>query len=327
MKNFNFFALSVLLFLSGCSGKWNPFIPPSSVSCEDYDSLPPQEPIRSKGMYRATMKPYTVRGVTYYPIIPKIGQKFRGVASWYGPNFHGGKTSNGEYYDMTSLTAAHKTLPMNTLVRVTNLKTGASTIVRINDRGPFVEGRIIDLSYQAAQELGMLDSGVANVELEVIDVDDALLQHHPSHKVAQSATTNKESVRYGVSKELYDEYGNVIPDTPEGPTFKPKLSMEDLERAKYIQRQKRKPSTTHTKASDTAHGYKVQVLSTNNREKAKAFVKKYATIDDKYHALLKTKDFWGKKFYRVLIGNFKDTKSAKNFIQSKGLSGAFIVKD
>ncbi len=130
-----------------------------------------QEPISSKNMYKATMTPYVVKGIKYYPMTPKIGDIYSGTASWYGPNFHGNQTSNGEYYNMYQRTAAHKTLPINTMVEVSNLKTGASTIVRINDRGPFVAGRIIDLSYQAAMDLGLVENGTGRVRLRVLDYD------------------------------------------------------------------------------------------------------------------------------------------------------------
>ncbi|MEX0720517.1 MAG: septal ring lytic transglycosylase RlpA family protein [Balneolaceae bacterium] len=88
-----------------------------------------------------------------------------GIASWYGDNFHGGPTANGEIYDMEALTAAHKTLPFNSIVRVENKDNGQSVTVRINDRGPFVEGRVIDLSRRAAREIGIITVGLARVEL------------------------------------------------------------------------------------------------------------------------------------------------------------------
>jgi rare lipoprotein A len=91
-----------------------------------------------------------------------------GVASWYGPNFHGKYTSNGEVYDMHARTAAHKTWPMDTMVKVKNLENGKSTIVRINDRGPFVRGRVIDCSYTAGKEIGLDRSGIAKVKIEVL---------------------------------------------------------------------------------------------------------------------------------------------------------------
>ena len=116
-----------------------------------------------------TQRPYAVNGKMYYPMKSiKIGWTQRGLASWYGPDFHGRYTSNGEVYNMYAYTAAHKTLPMNTIVKVTNLKNGKSVIVRINDRGPFVKGRIIDLSYAAGKKIGLDVLGVAPVKLKVI---------------------------------------------------------------------------------------------------------------------------------------------------------------
>lgn len=91
-----------------------------------------------------------------------------GIASWYGPGFHGKRTANGEVYDMYGISAAHKTLPFGTIVRVVDLETGKSVVVRINDRGPFIEGRIIDLSYGAALELGMVQKGLAKVGLKIL---------------------------------------------------------------------------------------------------------------------------------------------------------------
>lgn len=95
-----------------------------------------------------------------------------GVASWYGPDFHGKATANGEIYDMNALTAAHRTLPFNTVVLVENRDNGRSVIVRINDRGPFVGNRIIDLSRQAAREIGMINAGTANVEIFLVEEGD-----------------------------------------------------------------------------------------------------------------------------------------------------------
>ncbi|MDF1880573.1 septal ring lytic transglycosylase RlpA family protein [Sulfurimonas sp. MAG313] len=114
------------------------------------------------------MRPYTVMGKRYYPSVVRVGEKFSGRASWYGPNFHGKKTSNGETYSMWQMTAAHKTLPMNTVVKVTNKSNGRSVVVRVNDRGPFVNTRIIDLSKKAATELNMVKTGTALVRLEIL---------------------------------------------------------------------------------------------------------------------------------------------------------------
>ncbi|EPJ2171585.1 septal ring lytic transglycosylase RlpA family protein, partial [Campylobacter jejuni] len=117
---------------------------------------------------KGTMKPYTINGKTYYPTVVAVGETADGIASWYGPGFHGKKTSNGETYNQNALTAAHKTLPMNTILKVTNLNNNRQVTVRVNDRGPFVNNRIIDLSKGAASQIDMIASGTAPVRLEVI---------------------------------------------------------------------------------------------------------------------------------------------------------------
>lgn len=159
------FFLTFLIFFTACS-----FINPFATS-QNYIQIQPSTPIKSNAMYKATMRPYTIRGKKYYPRSVNISDTFKGTASWYGDNFHGKLTSNGEYYNMYDNTAAHKTLPMNTIVRVTNLRNNLSTTVRINDRGPFVGSRIIDLSYKAAQDIEMIKSGTAPVNLRVISFD------------------------------------------------------------------------------------------------------------------------------------------------------------
>ncbi len=142
----------------------------------------------SSAMHRATMRPYVVFGKKYYPTVAKINDKFEGVASWYGPDFHAKKTSNGEIYNMYDMTAAHKTLPMNTVVRVENLVNNKTIVVRINDRGPFVTGRIIDLSNIAAHKIDMVKTGTVNVRLTVIGFN---------AKVAVSNSEKKQKMSVG----------------------------------------------------------------------------------------------------------------------------------
>ena len=113
-------------------------------------------------------RPYQVFGKWYQPVPDSKGFRERGLASWYGKDFHGKKTANGEIYDMHEMTAAHKTLPLGTYVKVFNLDNDRETDVRINDRGPFVRGRIIDLSYEAARRVGVVGPGTASVEITAI---------------------------------------------------------------------------------------------------------------------------------------------------------------
>jgi len=148
----------------------NATVPPVPVTPPPKpDSMPDAIP-RIEPRARSGNPPfYDVFGKRYYVLSSSIGYRERGVASWYGPGFHNVRTSIGEPYDMYGMTAAHKTLPLPAYVRVTNLQNGRSVVVRVNDRGPFVGNRIIDLSYSAAAKLDMLRNGTAMVEVRTID--------------------------------------------------------------------------------------------------------------------------------------------------------------
>ena len=133
-----------------------------------YDRGPARPEVRDPApIVSGTMRPYQIRGRWYHPVDDPDYEEV-GLASWYGDRFHGRPTATGETFDMNALTAAHKTLPLPGLVEVTNLSNGRTVILRVNDRGPFVEGRIIDLSRAAAQELGLLDQGVGRVRVRYL---------------------------------------------------------------------------------------------------------------------------------------------------------------
>ena len=138
--------------------------PPPPDAAQVPDAVPRSEPRSVNGNPAF----YEVAGRRYVVLASAAGYLERGVASWYGPDFHGKRTSSGEDYDMYAMTAAHKTLPVPCYARVTNLANGRSVIVRINDRGPFVGNRIIDLSYSAAARLDMLRNGTAFVEVRTV---------------------------------------------------------------------------------------------------------------------------------------------------------------
>jgi len=130
------------------------------------DAVPHAEPL-----HRYANRPYSVMGKNYKPLTATGSYKERGVASWYGKKFHGEKTSIGEIYDMYAMSAAHTTLPIPSYARVTNLANHKSVIVRVNDRGPFLHERIIDLSYTAASKIGIIGSGQGMVEVESLSAD------------------------------------------------------------------------------------------------------------------------------------------------------------
>jgi rare lipoprotein A len=157
----------VIALLSGCAGsvEWDG----SGQSSSDYSDVPDAVPrLEPKSKY-GNPDSYVVFGKRYRTKASSTGHVERGVASWYGKKFHGRKTSNGERYDMYAMTAAHKSLPLPTYAKVTNLENGRTAVVRINDRGPFHGARVIDLSYAAASKLGVVRKGTAFVEVKAID--------------------------------------------------------------------------------------------------------------------------------------------------------------
>ncbi len=135
----------------------------------DVSKVPDAVPRLEPKSLRGNRSPYEVLGQSYHILDNALGYREQGTASWYGRKFHGYETSNGEIYDMFTMTAAHKSLPLPSYVRVTNVDNGRQVVVRVNDRGPFHEGRVIDLSYAAASRLDMLGEGTARVSLEVLD--------------------------------------------------------------------------------------------------------------------------------------------------------------
>jgi len=142
--------LCCLVFLASCATKKPPLASSSQSKTKAYE------------------RPYTVNGTLYEPLANHEGFVQTGIASWYGKDFHGKRTSNGEKYDMNAMTAAHKTLPLGVYVKIRNTDNGNEAIVRVNDRGPFVKGRIIDLSYAAAKKLGVEVVGTAPVRIEAL---------------------------------------------------------------------------------------------------------------------------------------------------------------
>ncbi len=143
---------------------------PGADAPSNLDSIPDAIP-KAEPLHRYANRPYSALGKTYTPLQAPGNYKERGVASWYGKKFHGQRTSIGETYDMYGMSAAHPTLPIPSYARVTNLANGKSVVVRVNDRGPFLHERIMDLSYAAAYKLGYVNNGSAEVEVESLAVD------------------------------------------------------------------------------------------------------------------------------------------------------------
>lgn len=176
--------VAIAALLAGCTGPSPdapppvPSLPPASSKYysddgppptprADLDAVPDAVP-RPEALHRFANRPYTVLGRDYVPATSLRPYRERGIASWYGRKFHGKKTSTGDVYDMFVMTAAHPTLPLPSYARVTNVANGRSVVVRVNDRGPFLHGRVIDLSFAAATRIGIADRGSGEVEVEAI---------------------------------------------------------------------------------------------------------------------------------------------------------------
>lgn len=266
-----FVLLSSFLLLVGCSQK-NPKPGPA------YD--------------KAAMKSYKVKGKRYYPKTVKLGESTQGIASWYGPKFHGRTTSNGERYNMHAHTAAHKTWPMHTRVKVTNLNNGKSTIVRINDRGPFVSGRIIDCSYAAGRKLGLHKSGVANVKLEVVGPKHLAKMDTQQTQTLERATTLAQS-----SSNMQPILSDIKKPTQENTT------------------------TTQFKSSP----YKLQLGAFSNYSSAKNAQQSYAKLFDKYNPIIQSTNSNGITLYKVLLEGFENKETLLAFKEQYNLNHARVT--
>lgn len=186
--------LIVSLSLSGCSNN-SPYFqndgPPRFFADHNFDHAPNAVP-KVEAPHRGANRPYTVRGVRYYPVLGDKPMTQVGTASWYGKQFHGRKTSTGETYNMYAMTAAHPTMQLPSYAKVTNLSNGKSVIVRVNDRGPFLRSRIMDLSYAAASKLGYVKNGTAKVKVERILFSDIRNGSFKQHNVLKTPTVSQQ---------------------------------------------------------------------------------------------------------------------------------------
>jgi rare lipoprotein A len=205
------------------------------------DSVPPDPDRiadavpRADPLHRFANNPYVVFGRQYVPEREMRPFKQRGVASWYGRKFHGQKTASGEVYDMYAMTAAHPTLPIPSYARVTSVASGRAVIVRVNDRGPFLHGRVIDLSYAAAWKLGYVEQGSTLVEVEAIQPDRLLIAAAPPSQWPERAAAAPraqppaaEAVRVPVEAEpggIYLQLG-AFSDRDNAENFRARLALE-----------------------------------------------------------------------------------------------------
>ena len=315
LKNslFPIFILNVFLF-TGCSQKSSDYDVDFNKFYKDTRN---SKINNSREMHRATLRPYSVFGIKYYPSIPKIGDKFDGIASWYGPDFHSKKTSNGETYNMYDMTAAHKTLPMNTVVRVDNLENGKSIVVRINDRGPFVKGRIIDLSNKAAHEIDMYRQGTVKARVTVLGFNGEMKNDDaPYSSISKDSVDEPEQIQALEPMDIKEDKvkSKIIPVTP----VVNKTKVDTPAPVNKISR-----TTSLSKSSAGNFGIQIGAFSQESGavKVQKDYQKKFNTNNVEVKRIMSN----GKSLFKVFINGFSSRESAEKFRNSNALDNAVIT--
>lgn len=289
---------------------------------------------------------YAIDGIHYQPHVQPDYREV-GYASWYGPRFHAKRTANGEVFDKYEFTAAHKTLPLPSVVKITNLENGRSLRVRVNDRGPFVKGRIVDVSMNAAKQLGFYNKGKARVIVELDKEASLALLKEPNLRM-----------RPATKKLIMEAYkGNTLPSeiSPENQLdkkFASKISVEKKE-AKEIRQQAQQPQQAEAKIDDSrpkSIQYKqlaekqiekkptesaqikeseklflIQVASTTSTQDVARIKSRLKNLTSQIDEAIVN----GKKYYRVRIGGIENMQLANQHLQqvkSAGFKDAFIIK-
>ena len=273
---------------------------------------------KPKSIYKIG-NPYVVDGKTYYPK-KNLNYDEKGIASWYGPKFHGKLTANGEIFNQYELTAAHKTLPIPSAVKVTNLKNNKSLIVRINDRGPFVNDRIIDLSYQSAKKLELLEDGTGFVRVQLLRSESLLLEKLAKKgqfpeiiEITKKTIPPINQVNY--SNVSIQKIGEINSAKSEETFKKNKIDSHINELQKRVQA---------LKINGKTYKIWIQIASFSNKKSANILKSKFNSIKN---INVKKVNFNGKVFYRVRVGPFKKidkTKEIYNFLINSGMEGTKI---
>lgn len=298
---------------------------------------PPQKQaaaiLNQGGVYKVG-NPYKILGRWYYPK-EDYNYKEVGTASWYGPDFHAKRTANGEKYDMHSLTAAHRTLPLPSIVRVTNLENGRSLVVRVNDRGPYARNRIIDVSKKVAQLLGFLEQGTAKVRVEVLEKESknlkAALTGNPAYAdisaapVAKVQTAEMTPIAGATAAAVSAgaksvQYNTVTPDYDYDPE-KNGVKMPPAEEISFASEKDDSYAPAVTQA------FYVQAGAFTSRESAVALGTRLKRFGQSHIVRAEVK---GKTFYRVRIGPFAEYSEALQSqaeVRDFGIPAAHIVED
>ena len=259
----------------------------------------------ANGIYKIDDK-YQVNGIWYQP---REDYKYKevGIASWYGPDFHKGSTANGETYNMYQMTAAHKTLPLPSIVKITNLENGKTAVVRVNDRGPFINNRIIDVSKAAAEKLGFLQSGTAKVRVEIMEEESKALKKvilDNGGKIVGGAPIPDE-VPQDIQEDIQPQ--DIELNNGFQATLLPEETMIDpIEENKPIFEPKKKEP--EIKKIPVQKGFFLQMGAFKNYENALALKKKFASSYDNINIVSLPQEQG--TIYRVRIGPFAEPTTA-----------------
>ena len=264
--------------------------------------------------------PYVVDGKRYFPK-KNLNYDEKGIASWYGPKFHGKLTANGEIFNQYKLTAAHKTLPIPSAVKVTNLKNNKSIIIRVNDRGPFVNDRIIDLSYHSAKKLNLLEAGTGFVRVQILRPESILLEKLAKkgkfpeiNDITKKTTPPINQVNF--SNVSIKEIGKTKLDDNNEESLNKNKTDTHIEEAKK--------RVDVLKINDKKYKIWIQIASFSNKKSASILKNKFNSIKN---INIKKFNFKGKTFFRVRVGPFKkikETKKIYNLLINSGMEGTKI---
>lgn len=307
-RRFEIWALNIVLAfgLSACGTTTSEVTDPPQVQAAA---------IKSQGGAYKVGNPYKIFGRWYYPK-EDYSYSEEGTASWYGPDFHAKKTANNEDYNMHTLTAAHRTLPLPSIVKVTNLDNGRSLVLRVNDRGPYARERIIDISKKGAQLLGFMENGTARVRVEVLEKESKNLK---SALLGETMSDSVDSAPVGiVAKNEIGKIGEPAPiKAAKIVADKPVVAIKTAEPAK-------KPIKEH---KVVASGYYVQAGAFSNQTMAKNLQQKLEQFGSTH--IMKA-NVNGTTFHRVRVGPFthhQEAIVAQSKIRNYGISAANIIEE
>jgi len=277
------------------------------------DSIPDAVP-KAEPLLPAANRPYEVFGRTYTPITVIKPYREKGIASWYGKRYHGKPTSSGEVYDMYAMTAAHPTLPIPSYVRVTNLKTNLTTVVRVNDRGPFLRDRVIDLSYAAAYKIGTLSGGSGLVEVELLVPG----RETTGKTYAALANQGADAQKSASPATAPPKFRELPPPTLPAPTRSDPSSQKAVPGSAAAAARDGNPDQAVLKETVTSGSYFLQLGAFSDKENADGFVVRLKEVTSEVTEKLEVLARDG--LYRVQSGPYAtdaDARSAANRLASR----------